>query len=100
MQVTFASAGIQSNRGSGMVVFDALKVSCQKFAYCDLTALRDIDQPAELFNEQIDSVCLEPLFGQRMARSEMLPKIINGIADFTQRDPMMSSSRIQHVRFH
>ena len=30
----------------------------------------------------------------------MLLKIMNGFADFAQRDLMMSSDRVQHVRFH
>ena len=55
-QVALASEGIKSNRGSVCIVFDAMEVSLQKFAQGDLTALRDIDQSTELFNEQIDSI--------------------------------------------
>ena len=100
MQLAFASEGIKPNHRSGLIVFDAVEVSFQKFAKGDLTALRDIDQSTELLDEQIDPIRLESLFGQRMARSEMLPKIANGFADFAQRDLMMSSNRVQHVSFH
>jgi len=64
VQVTLASEGIKSNRIPGRVAFDTMEVSFQKFAQGDLTALRDVDQSVEPFNEQIDSVGLKPLFGQ------------------------------------
>ena len=99
IQVAFASEGIKPNRRSGLIVFDAVEVSFQKFAKGDLTALRDIDQSAELFNEQIDPIRSESLFGQRMARSEMFPKIMNRFADLAQRNLMMPSNRVQYVRF-
>ena len=82
-QVTLASEGIKSNRGSGCIVFDAMKVSPQKFSKGNLAALRDIDQLAELINEQIDPVSFEPLLRQRMLRGKMSLKTIDCFSDFT-----------------
>ena len=65
-QIAFAGKRVKSNRCSAMIVFDTMEVSLQKFAKGDLATLRDVDQSAELFNEQVDAVCLEPLFSQRM----------------------------------
>ena len=53
-QVTLASEGIKSNRGSGCIVFDAMKVSFQKFSQGDLTTLHDIDQLTKLIDEQVE----------------------------------------------
>lgn len=100
MQVAFAGERIKPNRRSGLVVVDAVEVSFEKLAKGDLTALRDIDQSAELFHEEIDPIRLEPLFSQRMARSELLLKIMNGCANLAQRDLVIPSNRIQYVRFH
>src|ERR1700740_2329436 len=93
IQIAFASERIKSDRCSAMIVFDAVEVSLQKFTKGDLTALCDVNQPAELFNEQIDAIGLESLFSQRMTGSKVLPKIINGFANFAERNLGMPSNR-------
>lgn len=81
-QVSLTSEGIKSNRGSVGIVFDAMKISLQKFSQGDLTALRDIDQLTKLINEQVQSVSFEPLLRQRMLRGEMLTEVIDCLSDF------------------